>query len=168
MAYRVPATQSLGANAYTVSSVLQAVSGINPPASIAFPMLGSSTVTLGPSQGSPIQGGAVTAVVRSIGLITCASVCFVNANSTTAYVFHANAGSVSHGNFTAAMTAIGAGGGPYNGVYIAYAHPGATDPGYQSTIADLVNWGVPTHNIVEITHVFVPQFGMNNGLQIGY
>jgi hypothetical protein len=80
-----------------------------------------------------------------------------------------NAGSVTVNEFNQAMVAIGATTGPpYNTVYIAYAHPNNTDPGYQSTIADFVTWGVPTSNIIEITNVFLPMFGLNNLLQAGY
>lgn len=170
MAYTVAAAQNLGTNTYTITSVIQLMASQNPPATIAFPSLGNppNTTNLGPTQGAPIQASPAVEVVRSFGLITCASVCFVNAGSTTGYVFHANAGHVSNADFLTAMTAIGAGAGPYNHVYIAYAHPNASDGGYQQSIASLVGWGIPTNNIVEITNLFLPQFGMNNLFQIGY
>jgi hypothetical protein len=170
MAYRVPAAAAIGANTYTIPGVIQLMAGPHPPASITFPMLGNppNTHNLGPNQGMPVQMSPVAEVTRSIGLITCASVCYLNTANNLAYVFHANAGHVSQANFTAAMVAIGSGGPAHPTVVIAYAHPNATDAGYQATINSFVAWGVPTNNIVEITHLFLPQFGMNNLLQIGY
>ncbi|MCG8436124.1 MAG: hypothetical protein MJA83_19060 [Gammaproteobacteria bacterium] len=171
MAYTVPAAQNLGHQAYTVTGVIQLMAGNNPPASIAFPNLGNppgNTQTVPVSHGVAIQTSPNAEVVRSAPLITCASVCYVNSQSTVGYVYHANAGHVPNADFNNAMLAIGAAGPPYNTVYIAYAHPGDSDQGYQATIGDLVNWGVPTNNIVEITNLFIHQFGMNNLLQIGY
>jgi hypothetical protein len=170
MAYQVPAAANIGANAYTITGVIQLMAGANPPANIAFPQLGNppNTHDLGPNQGMPVQMSPFPEVTRAWGLITCASVCYVNSANALAYVFHANAGGVSHAQFMAAMVAIGSGGPAHNTVYIAYAHPNATDAGYQATINDFVAWGVPTNNIVEITNLFLNQFGMNNLLQIGY
>jgi hypothetical protein len=133
-------------------------------------MLGNppNTNNLGPGQGMVIAMGAIPQVNRSIGLITCASVCYVNTANNTSYVYHANAGHVPHADFLIAMAAIGAAGPVYNTVYISYAHLNATDAGYQASTADFVNWGVPTHQIVEITHLLVGQFGTNHQLHIGY
>jgi len=169
--YTVPAAQIVGQQALTVTGLLQLVSGTNPPPNVPFPTLGSppgAVTNLGPGQGVTIQAGLAPEVVRSFGLITCASVCYVTTASTTGYVYHANAGAIPNGSFNAAMAAIGAAGPPYNAVYVAYAHQNATDQGYQQTLGDLVNWGVPTNNIVEIEWLFLPQFGMNNLLQLGY
>ena len=143
---------------------------VNPPANIAFPSLGNppNTHNLGVGQGMSVQGGPLAEVTRSIGLITCGSVCFLNSANAQAYVLHANAGHVSNAQFMTAMAAILAGPPPYNTIYIGYAHPNATDPGYQASIADFILWTVPTNNIVEITHLPVGMFGMNNHFQIGY
>jgi hypothetical protein len=169
MAYRVPAAATVVGGPHTVVNVVNAMAAPMPPANISFPLLGNppATNSLGPGQGMVIAAGAVPQVNRSIGLITCASVCYVNTANNTGYVYHANAGDVPHGDFVTAMGAIGAV-PPYGTVYIAYAHPNATDQGYQQSIQDFVNWGVPTNQIVEITHLFVGQFGTNNQLQIGY
>lgn len=43
-----------------------------------------------------------------------------------------------------------------------------TDPGYQSTLADFVAWGVPTNNITEITDLRIAVFGINNFGWLGY
>jgi len=170
MPYSVPATQNLGDQTYTITNVIQLMSGANPPANIAFPMLGNpvgATTNLGVNQGAAIQWAPADAVTRAIGLITCASVCYVNADNGEAYVYHANTGHVTNPNFLTAMGAIHAA-APYDSVYIAYAHLGNTDQGYQDTLTDFVTWGIPTNNIVEITNLFIGQFGLNNNLQLGY
>lgn len=79
---------------------------------------------------------------------------------------HANIGSVSHTEFGNAMYSMGS---PNPGnVYIAYAHLGKTDQGYQGNIASIANYGIPTNNIVEITDLYLSGMGMNNKLQLGY
>lgn len=170
MAYTVPAAPGLGQQTYTITYLLQLMGGVNPPANVAFPTLGNppNTHNLLTGQAMPVQGGPIAEVTRAVGLISCGSVCFLNGANGLAYVLHANVGHVSHAQFMNAMVAIAAGPAPHNTVYIAYAHPGPTDPGYQGTIADFINWGVPTNNIVEITNLALNMFGMNNLLQIGY
>ena len=170
MAYRVAAAPAIGQQSYTITYLLQLMSGVNPPANIAFPSLGNppNTHDLYTGQAMPVQGSPIPEVTRAVGLISCGSVCFLNSANSLAYVLHANVGYVTQAQFMAAMVAIAAGPAPYNTVYIAYAHPDPTDPGYQATIADFVHRGVPTNNIVEITNLLVNTFGMNNLLQIGY
>jgi hypothetical protein len=170
MAYLIPAEQNIGNQFYTITGLIQLVSGNNPPASISLPTLGNppgATTNLGVRQGATIDWSPNPAVTRSFGLISCASVCFVNTATGIAYVYHANAGSVPDAEFNDAMDAIGAA-APYNTVYIAYAHPNNTDRGYQDCIARLVARGIPTNNIVEISNLLLGQFGLNNNLQIGY
>jgi hypothetical protein len=170
MAYQVAAAQNVGPAAQTIPGVLLAMGGALPPANIIFSLFPRipNTHNLGQGQGRPVRESPIAEVTRSIGLISCASVCYLNTANNLAYVFHANTGAVSQGQFMAAMVAIDSGGPTHATVNIAYAHQNANDQGYQDTINDLQGWGVPPNNIVEITHLLVNQFGMNNLLQIGY
>ena len=170
MSYTVSAAPNIGTQGLTVTGLIQLMSSQHPPATVSLQSLGNphNHHDLTPHQGHAITQGENPEVVRSIGLVSCASVCYVNnANPPIGYVFHANAGSLSASNFQAATTALGAL-APYNTVYIAYAHPDASDHGYQQNVAALVGWGIPTNNIVEITHLAVYNFGLNNVLQLGY
>jgi hypothetical protein len=171
MAYTVPAAAQIGQQNYTVTGVIQLMASTNPPANIAFPNLGNPaghTTNLWVGQGAAINLNQNAQVTRAIGLISCASFCFVDSQTGVGYVYHANVGSIDQAAFATAIHAMGSAGPPYNSVYIAMAHPNATDPGYQGSIQSLIGWGVPTNNIVEITHLFMGQFGLNNLLQIGY
>jgi hypothetical protein len=170
MAYQVAAQEKLGEAPHTITGLVQLMRGVNPPASLAFAELGypRNTHNLSEGEGLPVQGSPLDEVTRCTGLDTCAAVCFLNTDNALAYVYHANTGTVPYSAFQAAMIAIGAGAAPYRTVFIVYAHRNATDRGYQDAIADLERWRVPANNIVEITHLFLNQFGMNNLLQIGY
>jgi hypothetical protein len=170
MAYRVAAKQEVGQQFYTVTGLVQLMGGSNPPATLAFGELGKpqNTHNLGEGEGMPVQQSPIDEVTRCTGLTSCAAVCYLNADNGLAYIYHANTGTIHYDAFQAAMVAIGSGGPAHKTVYITYAHPKASDAGYQATIADLERWRVPANNIVEITHLFFPQFGMNNLLQIGY
>lgn len=166
MSYIVAATPVLGQNSYTISRVLQLMSSEHPPTEIAFPVLGGGGTSLTTGQGASIWMGEIPNVVRSVGLLSCASFCFVNENGR-GYGYHGNVGVLPEAEFKIAMREIGA--PPYDAVLIAVAHPGDTGETYQRSIADLVRWGIPTENIVEITDIAVfDMFGLNNWFQIGY
>jgi hypothetical protein len=151
-----------GEDLLTITTVIRNASmGITP---IKFGRLGTG-LAVPPNRGAEIQLSTHAGVVRTTTLITCAAVCYVREDR--GYVYHANAGSVSQTAFQTALDAIHAH-APYHDVYIAYAHPNASDGGYQGDIANLVAWGIPTNNVVELTHVFLPEFGLNNLLQLGY
>ena len=167
--YRVAAEWAIGENFLTIPSLLQLMSSQHPPATIAFPRLGNpaNTHSLAEGEGLAVQSSPLDEVTRATGLHTCASVCYLNGTNGLAYVYHSNVGHLSFVEFRVAMVAILAGVN-YANVYIAYAHRQPTDHGYQQNIDDLVAWGVPAANIVEITDLFLNEFGMNNYLQIGY
>ncbi len=168
MSYTISAATTIGKQTYTITGAIHLVSGTKPPSSIAFPFLGNTDRKfLGPNQGASIQMSTKEQEVVSFGLITCASVCYVNGNSDIGYVFHANAGHITHSDFITAMKEIEAK-PPYNQVYLAYAHRNDTDEGYQSTIKDLIGWGMPSDNILEIANLRLDNFGLNNLFQIGY
>lgn len=170
MPYSVKATQNIGTQGYTITALIQLMSGSNPPDSITFPNLGNpvgATTNLGVDQGSTVNWTPNNAVTRSVGLLTCASVCYLNSDNGIGYVYHANTGHITQTSFNTAMTNIGAT-TPYNKVYIAYTHMNNTDRGYQNSLVELVQWGIPTNNIVEVTNLFLSQFGLNNHLQLGY
>jgi hypothetical protein len=170
MAYTVAAAEKVGEQSLTVMSLIQLLGSKTPPTTIAFPDLGNppNTTDLPEKEGKEIPLSGDAQVVRAFGLHTCASVCYVSSKTALGYVFHANAGSVSFAQFQTAIQAIGAKASTYNTVYIAYAHQNATDKSYQGTIADLIKWGIPTENVVEITNLFKNQFGMNNMFHLGY
>jgi hypothetical protein len=171
MSYSIQAAQALGTDSYTIGGLVQLLGSENPPQTVGFPLLPSpagQTTNLTPGQGATIQFTAQAQVVRAFGLITCASVCYTNATNGVSYVYHANAGAISQASFNTAIDAIGADDAPYGSVFVAYAHPGASDAGYQASVQSLVNWGVPTQQVVEISNLFVTQFGQNNLLQLGY
>lgn len=171
MAYTVPAAQSFGEQAYTITGVIQLMSSTTPPTEIAFPRFPDSQFAIEreyQGQGASIAQGPDDRAVVAAGLQSCAAVCYVNTQSTTGYVYHSPMGDISQASFQQAMSAIQAVGPPYTTVYVAYAHRDATDQGYQSGIASLVNLGVPTNNIVEITNLVLGEFGLNNLFQLGY
>jgi hypothetical protein len=174
MSYSVVASAALGGG-YTVVGLVQTLGSQNPPAVAAFQMLPSPvghTTSLAINDGASIQFADPDQVVRAFSLITCASVCYTNSATGTSYVYHANAGVIGQASFNTAIGAIGAiaAAGPplYPSVFVAVAHPGASDPGYQASVQALVGWGVPTNQVVEISNLFLPQFGLNNLLQLGY
>jgi hypothetical protein len=170
MAYTVAAAPEVGGQTFTIVSLIQALRSKTPPTSIGFPNLGkpSNTTSLAENEGLEIPFSGDEQVVRSVNLLTCASVCYVSTKSGNGYVYHANAGVVSFAKFQDAIKGIGAKPSTYNTVYIAYAHQGASGKGYQDTIAELISWEIPSENIVEITNLFMNQWGMNNLLQLGY
>ena len=167
MPFTVNAAQNYGEDAFTITGLIQLLSSPNPPATVAFRTLGPGGQILGsPGQGAAIALNPVPAIVRSTGLISCASVCYINGANGQGYVYHANVGVVAQDAFELAMHSIGA--PPMGQVYIALAHPGASDAGYQQTVADFVKWGVPANNIVEIAQLLLNMFGLNTSFQIGY
>jgi hypothetical protein len=167
MPFHVAAAQDFGNNPLTITGLIQILNVPNPPATVAFQTLGPGGLSLhSPGQGAPIALNPVPTVVRSIGLITCASVCYINSANGQGFVYHANSGVVRQDAFQLALNAIGA---PPNGqVYIALAHPDPTDAGYRETVANFVAWGIPPNNIVEISELMLNMFGLNTSFQIGY
>ncbi len=108
--------------------------------------------------------GSGPCIVRAVGLLTCASVIYYN-NAGDAYVHHANAGDVGQGDFNSDIAALG---GVAGNVWVVYAHNNNTDNGYQATLTDIVNWGVATNHVTEVTNLRVPGFGINNLGWVGY
>ncbi|WP_295942136.1 hypothetical protein [uncultured Xanthomonas sp.] len=110
----------------------------------------------------------VPGITRAYGLITCAAVIYVSNHPHAlpcAWVHHANAGYVATHEAAAALVSLG--GPPPASVLVVFAHPGASDPGYMTSIGNIVGAGIPANNIVEIPNLIVPQFGINNLAQIG-
>lgn len=155
----------VGQQSYTISGLLQLLSSINPPASIAFPSLGNTNATsLLTGQTATYTVNNVARVVRSVGLMTCASIIFLSQNGK-GYVLHANAGGISQEQFNAAIQAMEGNAGT---TYIVYAHPDNNDPGYTESLNDMVTWGANTNNIAEITNLAITNFGVNNLSQVGF
>lgn len=170
MSYSIQAAGAYGSDAYTIPGLVRLLGSASPPAVVAFPSLGNParhTIDLVTGQGAVIQYGVEKAVVRAIGLSSCASVCYTSNNTGASYVYHCNVGLLSRASFDTAMEAIGTA-GSYGSVFVALAHPDGTGPGYQQSVQNLVAWGVPTGQVVEISNVLLTQFGLNNSLQMGY
>lgn len=167
MSYRIAATNKLGTIDITLTGLIQKMTIPAPPTSFDFPDLGdpkSNTYSLSESQGRAIEYSGTSEVVRATNLLSCASVCYVSPGGI-GYVYHANAGNITYDQFQAAINAVK---DKAKNVYVAYAHQNNTGSGYQSIIGDLINWGVSTNKIIEITNLFINKFGMNNSFQIGY
>src|SRR5688572_8471390 len=97
-----------GQQTYTVTGLLSLLSSTNPPAAIAFPSAGSTNATnLLTNQSAGIVISPNAQVVRSVGLITCASVIWLGQTSATGYVYHANSGNVPQAEFNNAIAATG-------------------------------------------------------------
>jgi hypothetical protein len=166
----IAASGDRGQQAVTFNNVLQAASLVPPP-DIAFPFLDrdpASTVSLQTNEGTAVTLGPDPQVARVEGTSTCSAVCYFSSESTTGYVFHANAGAVLLAQFQAAMTAMGLVPAQYNTVYIVFAHNGDSDSQYQKTVTDLVGWGIPANQIVEVTNLPWASFAMSNNLELGY
>ena len=173
MVYQVSANHATNGTTYTPPAFCQLMGGVlngvavTPPAAFGFPVSnGGATQNVLTNGTFFLAAGSPATVVRSVGLLTCASVIYYNA-AGAAYIHHANAGDVSAANFA---TAIGAGGlnTAAGNIWIIYAHNNASDAGYQATLNDFVLWGVPTNHITEITNLANGSFGINNAGWIGY
>jgi hypothetical protein len=109
--------------------------------------------------------------VRAQVLISCVAVCFLNTDHTAGvneigYVLHAGAGAVSGPEFHAAMTAMHV--VANHNIRVVYAHPNATEPGYQEMLRQLVGWGLADRQVLEVTDLVVPAFAMKPPGIIGY
>jgi hypothetical protein len=167
MPFHVAAAQNYGPNAFTITGLIQILNVPNPPAIVAFQTLGGGGQSLpSPGMSAAIALSPVPAIVRAVSLITCASVCYVNGANGQGFVYHSPSGTVPQNAFHLALNAIGA--PPSGQVFIALAHPGPTDAGYQQTVANFVAWGIPPNNIVEISQLMLNMFGLNTNFQIGY
>lgn len=138
---------------------------------IAFSELARGFTEVSEGEGAVVPFGDDKRGVRATGLHTCAAICFVNTRGSgepVGYVYHANAGSISYSTFIEIIKAIGArAGSDYLGVYVAYAHRYDTDGPHDRSVADLRKW-LDKGKLVQITNVFLNQFGMNGHFQIGY
>ncbi len=154
--------------AQSLAGVLRAGEA-DPGKRIAFSELARGFTEVSEDQGAVVAIGEASQGVRATGLHTCAAICFVNSGSggPVGYVYHANAGAIDYGKFMEIIKAIGAR-GEFEGLYVAYAHRGDSDRSYESTVADLRKWLREGGKLVQITNVFLNQFGMNGHFQIGY
>lgn len=121
--------------------------------------------------GHLVQFGAAPYLVRALGLLTCAAVCFVNweeADEPRGYVYHANSGNVPWDTFKEIIAAIGATESSYRHVQVLYAHPNKTDGGYQKNIDELHRWLLSKGRVVEVTHLALANFSMNQTIEVGY
>lgn len=137
---------------------------------IAFAELAKGLTAVSEGEGAVVAYGEAGQGVRATGLHTCASICFVNSGrgGPAGYVYHANAGAIEYGTFIEIIKAIGArAGGEYEGVYVAYAHRDDSDGSHDRSVADLRKW-LDKGKLVQITNLFLNQFGMNGHFQIGY
>ncbi|HEY1619446.1 MAG TPA: hypothetical protein VGG25_17630 [Streptosporangiaceae bacterium] len=136
---------------------------------IAFSELASGLTGVAEDQGAVVAIGEASQGVRATGLHTCAAICFVNSGrgGPAGYVYHANAGAINYGKFMEIIGAIGAR-GEFEELYVVYAHRDDSDRSHERTIAELRNWLRQGGKLVQITNLFLNQFGMNGHFQIGY
>jgi hypothetical protein len=153
--------------AQSLAAVLRA-GETDPGKVIAFSELARGLTGVAEDQGAAVAMGEDSQGVRATGLHTCAAICFVNSGrgGPSGYVYHANAGFIDYGKFIEIIRAIGAR-DEYEGVYVAYAHRDNSDRSHEKSIADLRKW-LEKGKLVQITNLFLNQFGMNGHFQIGY
>jgi hypothetical protein len=170
MAGLVKAEWKLAEHAQALTSVLQAGES-KPGTQIAFSELDKGFQEVAEGDGDLVAFGEASHGVRATGLHTCAAICFVNTrrkDGPLGYVYHANAGSISFAKFAEIIKAIGARpSDEYEGVYVAYAHRDATDKSHDKSVRELQGW-LEKGKLVQITDLFLNQFGMNGHFQIGY
>lgn len=171
MPHFLRAIKDRGVSNYSVTNIFQLVQGEPPRESLNFPALKEppgSKVTVAEKEGALVMLNVETnRIVTTSFLLTCAAVVYLNTQNKTAYVYHANAGYIHDGAFREAMNAIQAGTN-YRNVLVLYAHPNGLDQIYEQSINDLIRYGIPDGNIVEIYDLMIPYFAINNFLQVGY
>jgi hypothetical protein len=164
MAYLIAATKDHGDDFLTVNSLFVRLRRPDAPKQLAFPSLPGASTPLVTGVGSAIQFDGNERVVRAVGLSTCASVVFLNATQGRAYVYHAPSGTVSSQEFGYARQAAGGG---LDSLYVVLAHVDGPS-GYEKTLGQFEDWGVPANQMVEISNLGGTSFGLNNMLQLGY
>lgn len=174
MITHVRASDNIGKDAHSVESVVAAsVPPDREPNVITFSVLEApkgATIEIREAEGHLVEFGKDQHLVRAIGLLSCAAVCFVNTehrDDLRGYVYHANSGTVPWETFGEIMKAIEATGPNYRHVDVIYAHPRASDQGYWKNLDELDRW-LRNGRVVEVTHLLAPNFGMNQSVQVGY
>jgi hypothetical protein len=154
--------------AQSLAGVLRAGEA-DPGKVIAFSELDRGLTGVSEDQGAVVAMGEDSQGVRATGLHTCASICFVNSGrgGPVGYVYHANAGAIDYGKFMEIIRAVGAR-DEFEGLFVAYAHRANSDRSHDKSVADLRSWLRQGGKLVQITNLFLNQFGMNGHFQIGY
>jgi hypothetical protein len=138
-----------------------------PPTSVEFADLGNKNVQeLDTGESAKVEPSETLEIKRAKGLITCASVCYLDRESGIGFVHHANVGSVSWDRFQEAMKAIE--NRQTRKVFVAYAHKGPSNSVTESNIGQLIQFGIRPENLVEITDLPYDNFGMNGYFQLGF
>ena len=123
----------------------------------------SNVLRTGERSGVKAIAGGPMSVTRSGGLFTCASVMYISKSNY--YVHHANAGDERLNDFQTATQALGA---PLNDVSVVYAHPNQHDAEYRKSVNQIISWGVPAAQVLEIANLPFNSFGINNEGRLGY
>lgn len=174
MAFTVRAIQGIAEDPIALTELIRRANG--GLQQVKFPQLRSSGpgAVSGLTQGmaDPVRVSREIEVVRAVNLVSCAAVCFVNADPQSqsdvlGYVLHSNAGAVAHQEFMDAMDALGAQ-APYTHVSVVFAHPNPSDAGYRGSLASLAGWGVPNNSVVEVSELPLPNFGLHRDGWVGY
>ena len=109
--------------------------------------------------------------MKAINLLSCASVVLENTSLTAptpqAFVYHAPSGVMSNSDTTSALDEV-RGDGNHVNIVVVFAHPGPESQGYTNSLNNIINAGVPTNQIIEITDLPVDSFGMNQNGFLGY
>lgn len=176
MIYHIKASGSISEDSRSFETVVKySVPADKEPNEISFSLLPSpsgKTFEVSENHGHLVKFGKDPYLVRAVGLISCASVCFVNradSSDLRGYVYHANTGTVPWEKFGEIMKEIGATDtSAYKHVQVLYAHPNATDSGYQRNLDELNRWLYDRARVIEVTHLFISEFGMNHSVEVGY
>jgi hypothetical protein len=168
----MPVVYALNGTIGSTVNILSFIRGAqaNPagPSPGALPQ-GIATVQLTYSQvGMQFIRGAPSKTVV-IGLITCAAVLYVSSDPHAVpgvWLHHANAGHVSGNDVHLALHNLG--GPPVASIDVIFAHPGASEAGYNASMATIAEQGINNHNIIEIPNMIVPQFGVDNFGHLGF
>lgn len=175
MIFHIKASGNLSKDSRSFKSVvMHSVPMDQEPNEMDFSLLDSphgKTFEVSEKEGHLVKFGDDPYLVRAIGLLSCASVCFVNwedADEPHGYVYHANSGNVPWEKFGEIMKVIQAKDSAYKHVQVLYAHPNATDAVYQRNIDELHRWLLSKGRVVEVTHLFIPNFSTNQSVDVGY
>jgi hypothetical protein len=130
---------------------------------------GITTVSLNTDQ-TGLQSIQVTpSKTVVIGLITCAAVLYVSTDRRAepgVWLQHANAGYVVANDVQVARRRLG--NPPAASIAVIFAHPRASDPDYDESMATIAGQGINNNNIIEIPNMVVPQFGVDNFGHLGF
>ena len=155
------ATQAVGENLYSVTHLLRL-----PGNYVAVGQADYENVKLLPvNVGTFFKEQSEDLMVRAQYLVSCASLCIVSPTGK-AYVYHANAGSVTNAKIQDILDDMGQ--VTIGDLFVVLAHPNVSDQGYHETVTNLITMSFDANKIIEIQNLALPSFGLTNYLQVSY